>query len=245
MTTPTQNMNTNANTNANTNNMVSIYIPRINSYTTEEQLVHAFSQQIGPVKRIDFAPIGKSYGFGEHQDTEFRCAFVHFHYWYANPLVSAILHTINRPGGCYRFHYCNTNVYWMLIKNYCPIPDTIMNTHQIVENCRILERSVKTQSIRIENLEMRIENYETKIDRLEETVRLQTASIFQLQEVVYQLMVKEETECEQEQEQEDDYADMPDLIDISSENKEEYEYDYEDGHEYDYDYKYEYEYADE
>jgi len=232
MTTPTQNMNTNA----NTNNMVSIYIPRINSYTTEEQLVHAFSQQIGPVKRIDFAPIGKSYGFGEHQDTEFRCAFVHFHYWYANPLVSAILHTINRPGGCYRFHYCNTNVYWMLIKNHCPIPDTIMNTHQIVENCRILERSVKTQSIRIEN-------YETKIDRLEETVRLQTASIFQLQEVVYQLMVKEETEGEQEEqeeqeeEEEDDYADMPDLIDISSENKEEYEYDY--------DYKYEYEYNDE
>ena len=41
----------------------------------------------------------------------------------------------------------------MLIKNHCPIPDSVMNTHQIVENCRILERRVTEQATQIKQLE--------------------------------------------------------------------------------------------
>lgn len=108
---------------------------------------------IGSVKRVDFAPIGKPPGFGEHEDADFCCAFVHFYYFNNSELTQEIFSVINTPGGCYHFHFCNTNAYWMLIKNHCPIPDSVMNTHQIVENCRILERRLTEQANQIQHLE--------------------------------------------------------------------------------------------
>jgi len=163
----------------------SIYIPRISRGIFPSEIAAIFYQNgIGEVKRVDFAPIGKPPGFGsrEDEDAEICCAFIHFWCFYPTAVANEILETIGNPDGCcFRFYYQGTSNYWLLIKNHSPVPDSVMNTHQIVENARLLERRVVEQETRIQKLEegyqRRMDALFEKIQHLEEQVQEKTSSL--------------------------------------------------------------------
>lgn len=178
----------------------SIYIPLIPKNIHPNKIAKVFEQHvIGKVKRVDFVPIGKSAGFGKRDDeyTDVCSAFVHFWYFCTNLHTNQILEQLNEPEGSYRLHFNYTEAYWILVKNRNPIPDSVMNTHQIVENARILETRVIEQDRVIRYLEKRTENSEYRheeeirklneqIEKLNQTVELLTTRLNQTVENLIQ-----------------------------------------------------------
>ena len=61
---------------------------------------------------------------------------------------------------------CSTHEYWLLLKSTNPIPDTMMNPAQIVENCRILESKVDAQALTIEKLEEKVDRIHSVVYQL-------------------------------------------------------------------------------
>lgn len=158
---------------------ISIYIPRIPSSITEEYVVRMFSLHvIGDVRRVDFAPINKLPGFGEHDDAPFCCAFVHFNHFYNTLTTQQIINVLNNENGCYHFYYDASNIYWILVKNHRPIPDTVMNKHQIVENARVLERQMKQQSFQIEKQQQIISEQMGYIDKMQNVLYILLSQSF-------------------------------------------------------------------
>ncbi|MDA9072835.1 hypothetical protein N9K75_03080, partial [bacterium] len=149
----------------------SIYIPRIKCvYCGEKYVSRVFDEAgVGTVSRVDFTSIQKCAGFTEeHSDEEELSAFVHFKQLYKNPLVGVILKHIQDeipfrffPHKTSAFGNGSKNeggMYWMLLPNLFPVPETRMNTSQIVENCRFLEKTVADQAERIVLLEKNLTN---------------------------------------------------------------------------------------
>lgn len=140
-------------------NITSIYIPRVSSHITEDNIISVFyNRRIGAVKRVDFVPINKKPGFVEHVNDTIKACFVHFQTW--TKLPSKILETLENGDG-YTFYfdeYYNKSSYWILLKATNPIKDTMMNNHQIVDNCRFLEEKIEEQDKRIHSLEQKIDN---------------------------------------------------------------------------------------
>ena len=149
----------------------SIYIHRINSvYCCEKYVSRVFDEAgVGTVSRVDFTSIHKGHaGFTEEYSDEGLSAFVHFKQLYKNPLVGVILKYIQGEIP-FRFFPHKTSafgngtkneggMYWMLLPNLFPVPETRMNTSQIVENCRFLEKTVADQAERIVLLENNLAN---------------------------------------------------------------------------------------
>ena len=148
----------------------SIYIPRIKSvYCGEKYVSSVFDEAgVGTVSRVDFTSIQKCAGFKEEYSDEGLSAFVHFKQLYKNPLVGRILKYIQDeipfrffPHKTSAFGNGSKNeggMYWMLLPNLFPVPETRMNTSQIVENCRFLEKTVADQAERIVLLENNLAN---------------------------------------------------------------------------------------
>jgi hypothetical protein len=150
------------------NSITSIYIPRMSAKVTEEQVIMEFDKfRIGEVRRVDFTPIVKRPGFGADVDTVVKSAFVHFRHYYYNDLTLEIMRKIN-DGESHRIRPAcsSTNEYWILLKSTNPIPDTMMNPAQIVENCRVLESKVDAQALTIEKLEDKIERIHSVVYQL-------------------------------------------------------------------------------
>ena len=123
-------------------------------------------QEIGYVRRIDFCPIDKKPGFVENTDSPVRSAFVHFHCFNVRSQISADIQATLSRGESYRLNINGinlTNGYWILLKATNPIKDTMMNNHQIVDNCRFLEERIVEQDKRIHSLELKINNMSTII----------------------------------------------------------------------------------
>ena len=152
--------------------VLSIYIPRIKTEDcSEEYVMHVFDEAgVGTVSRVDFTSIHKRDGFTEEPSGEGLSAFVHFHKLYRNDLVRLILKHIQDETP-FRFFPQLPNafgprngirrvgeLYWMLLPNLHPVPETRMNTSQIVENCRFLEKMVVDQAERIVLLENNLAN---------------------------------------------------------------------------------------
>ena len=123
--------------------MCSIYIPRISSDNTEATVKAAFLQQIGEVDRVDFANLVSTPGVTQTTN-RFMKAFVHLNTVYDPNLIETL-----DGGGQYRMHpeANSTNprrrdIYWILVKNHKPIPETKLNIHQIAENHTLLEKLV-------------------------------------------------------------------------------------------------------
>jgi hypothetical protein len=115
-----------------------------------------FERVMGRVSRIDFTCINKKPGFGENVDDVVKSAFVHFDSLYDNLKTTGLL--INfKNNMSYRFHPTAIDEYWILLKAKNPIPDTLMNNAQIVENCRYLEKKVQDQDETIKKLEEKLE----------------------------------------------------------------------------------------
>ena len=145
-------------------NITSIYIPRVSSHITEDNIISVFyNQRIGAVKRVDFVPIDKKPGFVENVNDTVKACFVHFQSW--TRLPNKILETLEKGEG-YTFYfdeYYNKSSYWILLKAIIPVQDTMMNNHQIVDNCRFLEERIVEQDKRIHSLELKINNMSTII----------------------------------------------------------------------------------
>jgi hypothetical protein len=157
-------MNLNKNYNNNTESM-SIYIPRMSVSTTEKEVMEIFHKhEIGQVRRVDFTSILKKPGFNEISTSvmHMKSAFVHFNKFYDNNhLVQRLLELLNNnQEKCVLYLDDDKRSYWILLKALTVIPDTMMNHHQIVENCRYLEKKIEEQEITIKNYEERIQNLE-------------------------------------------------------------------------------------
>lgn len=156
----------------------SIYIPRIKSEDCREEYVSRVFDEagVGKVSRVDFTSIHKRTGFTEENSDEELSAFVHFTQLYKNPLVGLILKHIQDENPFKFFPHKTSDfgngnkriggTYWMLLPNLFPVPETRMNTSQIVENCRFLEKTVADQAERIILLENNLANCVETVNQL-------------------------------------------------------------------------------
>jgi hypothetical protein len=132
------------------NSIPSIYIPRMSLVWDvnfiKNVMIHS---RIGTISHIDFTPINKKPGFSENYDQDFVSAFIHF------SSADCVLEHIN-TGASYKIQI-SPSEYWICLLNKNPIPRTMMNIHQIVENCRYLENLLQLQGKKIEFLERKLE----------------------------------------------------------------------------------------
>jgi len=123
----------------------SIYIPRMLTTFCECVVSEYFEKLMGKVSRVDFTPINKKPGFEENIDGEnYKSAFVHFSYLHEDDYKTETILNELENGRSFRLDLDGEHdgTYWLLLKNKNPIPDTLMNNAQIVENCRLLEQKV-------------------------------------------------------------------------------------------------------
>jgi len=132
----------------------SVYIPRIGKYITDAHIVEEFyNNWFGHVNRVDFVPIGKKPGFTEEDiDANYKSAFVHFTRFHeVHPFAEAF--SQDQP---YKFIPRFSRDFWLILPNKSPVPQTMMNNAQIVENCRYLENKVKELEDKIEGIQFTV-----------------------------------------------------------------------------------------
>lgn len=147
--------------------LMSIYIPRM-SFNVTEEFVKETLMRIGNVNRVDFTPVNKKPGFNEKIDntTCVKSAFVHFSEYHVNVLSIFILESLEK-GKAYNYYTTkDRREYWILLKNKNPVTETMMNNHQIVENCRLLEEKVRAHEEKIKNLEDKLEGVHKVVTQL-------------------------------------------------------------------------------
>lgn len=108
--------------------------------STEAYVKYIFNMAgVGMPYRVDFTPCGKTTGFKEDtRPSAYKSAFVHFHLFYdgADSVIS--FEGLNEGV----FQTIEYEPYWRILKNRNPVASTMMNHHQIVANCCILEEKV-------------------------------------------------------------------------------------------------------
>jgi hypothetical protein len=160
--------------------MTAIYIPRVSISESQQTIINKLSC-LGVITRVDFTPIGKQVGFVESYDSKdiYKSVFIHFSelfqssaeidvlYWKQNNTYLGILDDIFVSKNRVEFYpYANEdthdesrkNMYWILLKADNPIQSTMMNTSQIVENCRHLESTVHDLKSKVAELTNVIQN---------------------------------------------------------------------------------------
>lgn len=166
------------------NSITSIYIPRMSAlYTAESVKNMMFILRIGTVERVDFIPMNKEPGFSENLDANYKAAFVHFYLplpCYDGPPLQVEYNV----GHCLRNQHiwnmiandepCRVKVspteYWVILQNNRPVPRTMMNIHQVVENGRYLENLIEKQTMKLEEQYVTIKKLESKLDGLHSVV---------------------------------------------------------------------------
>ena len=148
---------------------LSIYIPRMSASITRDQVVTEFDKfGIGLVIRVDFTPINKKPGFFEIIGGDVKSAFVHLDYYYENKLTDTIVRKLDN-GEIHRIYpACSIyrREYWILTNCNNPIQDTMMNTAQIVGNCRVLEDKIAEQADTIAKLEKSLDSVHQTVHQL-------------------------------------------------------------------------------
>lgn len=143
------------------NTTASIYIPRMSTFWNENGIKHIMNKyEIGTVSRVDFTPINKKPGFVEKHTDGYISAFVHF----SDPILSTDRKYYSITGssigdfwenirnGQPNKVYVSKTEFWLCLRNNNPVPRTLMNIHQVVENGRHLENLVTEQANEIKNL---------------------------------------------------------------------------------------------
>lgn len=150
----------------------SIYIPRVSAGHTMESIQHIMNYiPLGGINRVDFIPINKKPGFGEHVDSVVKSAFVYFSH--PNREVGSEGEKIWRKilsGESYKIQVY-ANEYWICLKNKNPIRSTMMNIHQVVENSRHLEGLLVSQQKIIQDQEERIKHFDRKIKNMDSVIQ--------------------------------------------------------------------------
>jgi uncharacterized coiled-coil protein SlyX len=176
-------------------NVTSIYIPRLSIYATEEYVRSIIENcYIGKISRIDFTQIDKKPGFAVDTTEPFmKSAFIHFEYHYHNEKSCEIIETVCR-GESYRLYLkdisylAKTGEYWILLKAINPVKDTMMNNHQIVDNCRHLEKKIEDQEIKLSEQSKTIEKMSVMINIMNENIQ----RLYNLQQNYNQMMETEQ-----------------------------------------------------
>jgi hypothetical protein len=147
--------------------ITSIYIPRMSAIVTERHVINEFENfGIGKVSRVDFTPIDKKPGFGENVDMVVKSAFIHIEKYYYEHLRGEIVQNL-KDGENHRIYpSCVPGEYWILLKAKSYVQSTMMNTSQIVENCRYLENIVTEQAVTISKLTNEIDNIKQVVYQL-------------------------------------------------------------------------------
>jgi len=121
----------------------SLYIPRVLKSVTEEHVKAVFHNEgVGMPYRVDFAPCGKTYGFKSLGaiNSPFKSAFVHFDSYYSR--VYSVFDLEDLEIGVAQ--QIESEPHWRILKNRNPVHHTMMNIHQVVANCALLEKRVET-----------------------------------------------------------------------------------------------------
>ena len=177
--------------------MISIYIPRVKK-TTHQQNICAVFMNLGIIVHcIDIVPIHKEkHGFTENFDnSDYMSAFVYgviTHPAENEMYVALWLCECSEKNTAFKLQVSQSE-YWMLLKNKNPIPRTMMNIHQVVENARYLETKVEEQEkliqennrvleknfdentryyeARVEGLEARFDVYKKRVEEQDKTIQ--------------------------------------------------------------------------
>jgi hypothetical protein len=122
---------------------------------------------IGLISRVDFIPIGYKSGFEEYHDPLFKSAFVHFEKVYPTPTTQSIHHSIySIDAQCqYKFIANCSQEYWYLKRVHQPIQETILNTHQIMESGRWLQKQVEDQQKQMEQQQKQMEQQQKQMEQ--------------------------------------------------------------------------------
>jgi hypothetical protein len=181
-------------------------------YTEEEVINVMFNLRIGTVTRVDFVNIGQKPGFKEIIDDNYKAAFVHLYlprdetskhkhnHNHVYPRNQDILDMIDADEPC-RIQV-SPNEYWVILRNKNPVPQTMMNIHQVVENGRHLEnvilkqnKKLEEQSQKLEEQSQKLEEQSQKLEEQSQKLEEQDATIKKLESkldgihtVVYQLI---------------------------------------------------------
>jgi hypothetical protein len=206
-----------------TTQVISFYIPRIKSTWTSEGISNAVYNTLGLVDRVDFGE------FVPPDQTGIRSAFIHMSW--LRPLVQDwIEQEIAAKGHC-RLQV-TYNEYWMLLHNKNPIPSTHLNVHQLADitrkqDERIAELEAKVAQL-TEQLAARVEP-----PHLVRTISMASDSLDDFRANLDQDFLQEAIDSFREQEmerlyrswqeaeegEENEYADMPELINIDSDSE--------------------------
>jgi hypothetical protein len=213
--------------------ITSIYVPRMSSVHDEYCVMREFEeiQQIGKVSRVDFVPIGKQPGFTEPDGTFVRSAFIHFDYYYNNEKSIKIMEKLCR-GDNHKIdvlittspsrYVVHTYEYWILLKAKNPVKKTMMNKHQIVDNCRFLEEKIEEQTKTLEKQAKKIKELQKKTHGMDQVVyQLIALSFDEVGQDFNVRMLAGEFYKEKDEDDEDDdatistHSSMPKLVDIT------------------------------
>jgi hypothetical protein len=153
------------------------YIPRIGIEYSFQDIKYILSI-VGNVCRIDFNKLTKNKN--TTQNKKYHSAFIHFNSINSNLTTDQIKHTLFKLNDCrivnndelyikqccihkypstgqgFKFYINNSTNYLLLFPNKNTVADTKLNIHQVVENARILEERVESQSTDIENMKKMI-----------------------------------------------------------------------------------------
>jgi hypothetical protein len=209
-----------------TTQTISFYVPRMRAHWTEQQIFNAMRETIGVVDRVDFGD------FVPLDQTSIRCAFIHMA-WVNYDWQEWLEREIAANGHCkFQVTY---DEYWMLLPNKNPIPKTHLNVHQLAEITRKQDERIEELEALVSRLTEQLEN-RTEPPRLERSVRtisMGSDSLDDFRANLDQDFLQEAIDSFREQEmerlyrswqeaeegEEDEYADMPELIDIDSDSE--------------------------
>jgi hypothetical protein len=117
---------------------------------------------IGDVRRVDFVQLEST-----SLSNNYQSAFVHMECFYYSYVAGVIQETVFTYDDHYKL-WVGNNEYWWLMKNINPVLDTNLNIHQVVENARILEKTVLEQDNKIKQQSEQIDRLQRVVDQIVE-----------------------------------------------------------------------------
>ena len=203
--------------------MTSIYIPFVDSRFSEKDVIATFDYyNICNVSRVDFVEIPEKANVCH--------AFIHVNNWYNSNNASLTFWEITNKGS-YKFYYSQSqstaNAFWLLLPNKNPIPQTKLNIHQLAVMISEMEKKIVDQQAEMDNMRKRIADLElTSIyvaDKVD-SVPTRTHTIWkndndndtdngvvdEHDDVLNTAFISDD--------EDDDYDDVPDLIECSSDS---------------------------
>ena len=182
-----------------TSQIMSFYIPRMRTFWTQDQIAALLYHSVGVVDRVDYGD------YSPPNQTYTGYAFVHI-----SEICQENRDWIDRE--IYSKGHCRIQVafdeFWMLIPNRNPIQTTHLNIHQLADTLKKQAEQISTLETMVYYLQSQLDarctqapDYRT-INRFEEKLSYGDVSPMSISQ----------------SDDDDDYADMPGLIPITSDD---------------------------